>query len=281
MKKSTKGVLVFILFIVAVVVFVGVWSNMEEKKEAEKQAELARIEEKEKAEERERIFQYDMEHREERYENALKAIKEKKPKVAKELLGKVLAVDEEYKDAKKLVQDIDEAAAKLKRETELVKAKTQIIEAKKLAKSNNCGEISQAIAKCKQALRTLPDSKEAKAILLDAEIHRLRCSEGNSELAMSIQIIDYKPLTLHVWIENKSDRVRHANPNHFTLVTVGNRSFSVSSETYSLGNYFDAVDLQSGTKTDGSIVFDTREKPKKLVYAELIGSKIEREFPFK
>ena len=274
----------FGIFIVALVVFIVVWSDIEKKKEA-KQEQIAIAERAElklkQDEERERIRQYDMEHREERYENALKAIKEKKPKVAKELLGKVLAVDEGYKDAKKLVQDIDEDAAKLKREAAVAKAKTQIKDARKLAKSNNCGEISQAIAKCKQALRTLPDSKEAKAILLDAEINRLRCSEGNSELGMSIQIMSYRPLTLHVWIKNKSNRVRHANPNHFTLVTVGNRSLSVSSDTYSLGDYFDAVDVQPGTQTDGKIVFDTREKPKKLVYAELIGSKVEREFPFK
>jgi len=83
-----------------------------------------------------------------------------------------------------------------------------------------------------------------------------------------------------IWIKNKSGKVRHANPNHFTLVTVGNRSLSVSSDSYSLGNYFDAVDLQPGTETSGAIIFDTWEKQKKLVYAEIMGVTVSREFPF-
>jgi len=97
---------------------------------------------------------------------------------------------------------------------------------------------------------------------------------------MSIQIFEYQPLTLIVWIKNVSDKVRHANPNNFTLVTIAGQSFSVSTKTYRLGRCFDAVDLQPGTETSGAIIFDTYDKPKKLVYSELLGTTIERAFPF-
>ena len=115
MKKVYIG---FGIFVIAFIVFIIVWGNLERKKEAEREeveiAEQAELEQK-KDEERQRIYQYNVDHKEEHYQKAIALIEEKEYNLAKEFLGKVLAVDEEYEDAKKLVQDIDEKAAKVKR----------------------------------------------------------------------------------------------------------------------------------------------------------------------
>ncbi|GAH37471.1 unnamed protein product, partial [marine sediment metagenome] len=221
------------------------------------------------------------EHIEEHYLKGLDLMRENKYQEAKEMFNRVISIDETYKDTQLKVQNINDTLAKIKREREIAEAKQLIIQAKKLSKSNSCYEMTQAIDNCKKALKVLPDSKNAKSYLLEAQINKLGCYEGNKKLEMAIKILGYKPLKLNVWIKNKSNEIRHANPNNFTLVTVENRSFSHSSETYGLSSYFDAVDLQPGTKTSGAIIFDTWDKPKKLVYSETLGTTISREFPFK
>jgi len=286
-KKKTWIILGVILGVIIILGIIGSFIP----NEAEKRLEAEKVEKAKQEEERQRIFQYNMEHKEEHYQKGLEFIKEENYQEALEMFNKVISVDEDYKDIQTQIQNASDTLAKIKREKEkararirrkkeLADAKQMIIDAKRLSKSNNCGELAQAISKSKRALRTLPDSKEAKAILLEAQIQSLRCSKGNSELEMSIQILVYRPLKLHVWIKNKSNEVRHANPNYFTLVTVKNRSLSVSTETYGLSSYFDMVDLQPGTETSGTIIFDTWDKPKKLVYSELVGTTISREFPF-
>lgn len=265
------------LFLAVVFFYQGITDYQGYQKEA-KQAELERIE---KEQEQQKIRQYNIEHKEDHYLKGLELLKEAKYKEAREMFDKVISVDTNYKDVKEQVEGISTKLAEIKREKEIADAKQMIFQAKKLSKSNSCIDIALAIDKCKGALKILPDSKDAKAYLLEAEIQWLRCPMGNSELEMSIQILGYKPLKLHVWIKNKSNEVRHANPNNLTLVTVKNRSHSVSSETYGLSRYFDSVDLQPGTQTSGAIIFDTWEKPKRIIYDEGIGTRIEREFPFK
>jgi tetratricopeptide (TPR) repeat protein len=247
----------------------------------QKDMKQVRIEQKKREEEAQQVKKYNIENKEKHYQASLALIKEKKYDEAKQLMQKVISVDEEYKDAKAQIELINDNVIKIKSERELAEAKQNILQAKKLSKSNSCYDLTQAISKSQQALRVLPNSKEAQTYLLEAQINKLRCAEGNSELEMSIQILSYSPLKLNVWIKNKSKEVRYANPNYFTLVTVSDRSFSVSSETYGLSRYFDAVDLQPGTETSGAIIFDTSAKPKKLVYDEMMGTKISREFPFK
>ena len=290
-RKLSNYLLAFsipFLLIGVIFFYLGITDYQGYQKEA-KQAELERIE---KEQEQQKIRQYNIEHKEEHYQKGLELLKEAKHQEALEMFNTVKSVDEDYKDIQTQIQDLNDTLAKIKKEEEeerarikkkkeLADAKQMIIDAKRLSKSNNCFEISQAVSKSKGALKILPDSKEAKSILLEAQIQYLRCPKGNSKLEMSIQISGYKPLKLHVWIKNKSNEVRHANPNYFTLVTVTNRSYSVSTETYGLSNYFDAVELQPGTVTDGAIIFDTWDKPKRLIYDEGIGTRIEREFPFK
>ena len=276
-------------------IFIGIIffnASYKEYKTNLRQAKQAQFERKKKEEGRQKTLQYNKEHKEEHYLKGLELLKENKYKEAKEMFNRVISVDETYKDTQSRIQNINDTLAKIKREREIAEAKAKkereiaeakqlIIQAKKLSKSNSCSEITQAIDSCKKALKVFPDSKNAKSYLFEAQINKLKCSEGNKKLEMAIQILGYKPLKLHVWIKNKSNERRHANPGYFTLVTVRNRSFSVSSETYGLSGYFDAVDLQPGTETSGKIIFDTWDKPKKLVYSEMLGTTISREFPFK
>jgi len=228
----------------------------------------------------EKLRIYNEEHKEEHYQKGLELLKENKLEEALAMFKRVVAVDEGYKDTQAQTQKINDTLAALRKEKEIADAKQMIEEAKKLSKSNNCGDLNRAINLFKNALRVFPDSKEIKSYLQAAQIKELGCSEGNNEIQMAIQIVNYQPLTLHVWIENKSNKVRHANPNYFTLVTVKNMSLSHSTKTYEYSGYFDAVDLQPGTTTSGIIVFDTYDKPKKIVYRELLGTTISREFPF-
>jgi len=193
---------------------------------------------------------------------------------------KVSSVDMNYKDVMSQIKNINTTLAKIKREKEIATAKDQIFEARKLLKSNKCWEIALAASKCEQALKILPDSKTAKKYLHQARLNYLKCYKGNSQIQMAIAIKGYRPVKLYVWIKNVSNEIRHANPTYFTLVTTSGRSYSISSETYGLSSYFDMVDLQPGTETSGTIIFDTWDKPKKLVYSELLGTTISREFPF-
>ena len=47
----------------------------------------------------------------------------------------------------------------------------------------------------------------------------------------------------------------HVNPNDFTLSTSSGHTVSHYSDTYSLNNYFDAVNLNQGQSTNGWIIF--------------------------
>lgn len=264
--------------IIGILVFRVHYDSYKDFRMRDKQTQL---EKQKKEEEEQQIHQYNIDHREEHYLNAIDLLNEKKYQEALELFSKVSSVDDEYKDTQQKIQYINGTLIKIKQDEEIAEAKQLILQAKKMSKSNNCYELTQAINKSKQALKTLPKSKEAQSYLLEAQIGHLSCYEGNRELTMAIQIKSYQPLTLYVFIQNKSNVVRHANPTYFTLVTVSGRSYSVSSETYGSSSYFDAVDLQPDTKTSGTIIFDTYEKPKNLVYDEMMGTRISREFPFK
>ncbi len=57
-----------------------------------------------------------------------------------------------------------------------------------------------------------------------------------------------------VW--NSGSTEIHANPGYFTLRDSNGYTVSHSSETYSLSNHFDAVDLQPGGQTSGWLVFE-------------------------
>jgi len=245
-----------------------------------KQEKQAKLERQKIEEKRKRLIQYNIEHKEEHYQKGLDLLKEKKYQEAKEMFVKVSSVDKNYKDVMSHIKNINTTLAKIKREKEIATAKDQIFEAGKLLKSNKCLEIALAASKFEQALKILPDSKTAKKYLHQARLNYLKCYEGNSQIQMAIAIKGYRPVKLYVWIKNVSNEVRHANPTYFTLVTTSGRSYSLSSETYGLSSYFDAVDLQPRTETSGIIIFDTWDKPKKLVYSELLGTTISREFPF-
>ncbi len=249
-----------------------------------KQAKAAAVERQKRrdAEEAKKQLEikYNQEHKEEHYQMVLALKKENKYLEARNILHKIISVDDKYKDTKKIISEVNNIIAKVEFEQKTDQINQHIIDAEKLLKSQYCSDFDKAIKKSESAISIFPSSKRAQGILIKAKLKRLSCFEGDNQIQMAIEIIEYEPLKLHVAIKNVSDTVRHANPNHFTLVTVDGRSYSVSSRTYGLYSYFDAVDLQPGTKTAGSIIFDTYAKPKRLVYSELLGSTISMDFPF-
>lgn len=66
---------------------------------------------------------------------------------------------------------------------------------------------------------------------------------------------DYAYVRVGVFVKNVGNNVIHANPNHITIMDAQGRAYTHESATYSLGNYFDAVNLQPGSYTDGALAF--------------------------
>lgn len=76
-----------------------------------------------------------------------------------------------------------------------------------------------------------------------------------------------------VAVRNEGGRVIHVNPNHITIQDSDGRTYTHESETYSLGNYFNAVNLQPGSYTDGWLAFILPRANKEfiLIYASSNG----------
>ncbi len=66
---------------------------------------------------------------------------------------------------------------------------------------------------------------------------------------------DYSYVRVGVFVKNVGSNVIHANPNYITIMDAQGRAYTHESATYSLGNYFDAVNLQPGSYTDGAVAF--------------------------
>ncbi len=66
---------------------------------------------------------------------------------------------------------------------------------------------------------------------------------------------DYSYVRVGVFVKNVGNNVIHANPNYITIMDAQGRAYTHESATYSLGNYFDAVNLQPGSYTDGALAF--------------------------
>ena len=230
--------------------------------------------------EKKREWEYILAHREELYQEGLAFLNDERYREARERFAKVLVPGQDYKDAAPLSSQIEDILSRKELERKTAEAKDHLAKAGELLKSESCPDFDLAIQYAKEAKAVLPDEKKADRILLDAELLRLTCFEGNDQIQMAVQVQGYKPLKLLVWIKNDSTGYREANPGFFSLVTVTGRSYRVSNKTYDLKSFFDAVLLRPGTENSGSLIFDTYDKPKKLVYREISGTSLSREFPF-
>jgi len=230
--------------------------------------------------EKKRELEYILAHREELYQEGLAFLNDEKYQEAGERFARVLVSGQDYKDAAPLLSQIEDILSRKELERKTAEAKDHLAKAEKLLKSESCSDFDLAIQYAKEAKAILLDEKKADRILQDAELLRLTCFEGNDQIQMAVQVQDYKPLKLLVWIKNLTTGYREANPGFFTLVTVTGRSYRVSNKTYDMKSFFDAVLLRPKTETSGSIIFDTYDKPKKLTYKEISGTSLSREFPF-
>jgi len=225
----------------------------------------------------------------ENYAQGMKLLEEEDYEGALAAFSSVAAIDPNHENLPDLVKEANEAfdvqkaveqeALKAQKAAErLVEAKALVAEADRLSWSKNCSEMATAERNLLQA-RQLDSNQKNESLLKNIRLSRLSCYQGNHEIQMAVRI-EYDSLTtLYVWIKNVSRTFRHANPNNFTLVTRDGQSLSIATSTYSHSSYFDAVDLQPNAKTEGYLVFDTRSEPKTLIYKELSGTQISREFP--
>lgn len=85
---------------------------------------------------------------------------------------------------------------------------------------------------------------------------------------------DYSYVRIGVFVKNVGSSVIHANPNYITITDAQGRAYTHESATYSLGNYFDAVNLQPGSYTDGAVAFilPRDQKDFLLIYASSDGT---------
>jgi hypothetical protein len=85
---------------------------------------------------------------------------------------------------------------------------------------------------------------------------------------------DYAYVRVGVFVKNVGNNVIHANPNHITIMDAQGRAYTHESATYSLGNYFDAVNLQPGSYTDGALAFilPRDQQDLTLIYASSDGT---------
>ena len=133
--------------------------------------------------------------------------------------------------------------------------------------------------------RELDPNQRNERSLNTVRLSRMGCYQGNHDLQMAVRVEDGYLLTFYVWMKNVSEAVRHADPDNFTLVTDNftlvtkdGQSLSASTSVYRMGAYFEAVNVQPNTVTEGYLVFETRSKPKTLVYKGL-STQISRDFP--
>ena len=156
---------------------------------------------------------------------------------------------------------------------------TDYVWAKAHLKTDDCAEMERARVAFVNSRAMQPPPTDAERLSAKMAERQLLCFEGSGELEMALSIVKRRPVTLGVSIKNAGLSARHANPNYFTLVTKSGESFSYSSASFEWDKPFPAVELQPGTTASGVVVFGTSSEPERLIYAEMLGERVERRFP--
>ena len=132
-------------------------------------------------------------------------------------------------------------------------------------------ELSSAFSNINTALNLRPGQKKYIGLKKKLEWEKLRFYEGNDKVQMALVYEGYGDFW--VSIKNTGSNTYHVNPNDFTLICKDNHSYHYDSSDGIM------VDLQPGTETSGRITFNTRSKPKELIYSNWTAGKISRICP--
>ena len=195
----------------------------------------------------------------------------------KRLVKEQAEVDANNENLPDRVEAANEALDARQATERLEEARALAAEGRKLSGSDNCAEMAMAERYLLRARELDPNQRNERS-LNTVRLSRMGCYQGNHDLQMAVRVEDGYLLTLYVWMKNVSEAVRHADPDNFTLVTKDGQSLSASTSVYRMGAYFEAVNVQPNTVTEGYLVFETRSKPKTLVYKGL-STQISRDFP--
>ncbi len=195
----------------------------------------------------------------------------------KRLVKEQAEVDANNENLPDRVEGANEALDARQATERLEEARALAVEGRKLSGSDNCAEMAMAERYLLRARELDPNQRNERS-LNTVRLSRMGCYQGNHDLQMAVRVEDGYLLTLYVWMKNVSEAVRHADPENFTLVTKDGQSLSASTSVYRMGAYFEAVNVQPNTVTEGYLVFETRSKPKTLVYKGL-STQISRDFP--
>ncbi|OGI30660.1 MAG: hypothetical protein A2287_04685 [Candidatus Melainabacteria bacterium RIFOXYA12_FULL_32_12] len=84
-----------------------------------------------------------------------------------------------------------------------------------------------------------------------------------------------------IWVgittKNNTSGTVHVNPNYFTLSTSDGYTVSHSSESYSLSNYFDAVNLPPNGETSGWLIFPLSKDSKYILHFNSFNDSVDKQ----
>ena len=232
------------------------------------------------------------------FKEGIQLLQEKEYEMAIEKFGDVVTEDENnFQLAQEYIKE-----AKMLWSQELIK------EAQNLY---NNKEFASAIEIAKKAIKLNPDLKDADKLIEKAEIEQekalmekrraeiieqMKTYEGTGLARVAVTDViaqssfydgftTWRPsdpqntwfLRIGVAVANYSNSSIHVNPNFITLICNG-RTFNPDIQTYSMNNYFDAIDLQPGTYTAGWLLFLVPKNDSyTLVYEGMFDTTVKKE----
>lgn len=201
------------------------------------------------------------------YQDGIKSLNDKKYAWAVTWLKQVIKEDKNFNDAQAKLQK-----AKLAFGNQLLfDGKNKM----------NTGEYSAALNCFTQAFELNPNLTEAKTLKEQAQIkynaqtretlkENMSIYEGDGKVKIAVVEVKLKQSTgdhvagkngtfvyTLVSAKNFGNSIIHVNPNDFTLSAPDGETVSHDTDTYTLSNYLDAVDLRPGNSTSGWLIFYT------------------------
>ena len=171
-----------------------------------------------------------------------------------------------YDDSSLLLQDIPKGSvsysaaqnlierwSERKRKSDLHKEREEHLEAKRQKIADRQAAIAE-IKQEKEDATYFTGDGDVKVAIGNVKLHR----STSEHVANSGSTFVY----VYVDVKNAGSSTIHANPNDFTLADQNGNTASHDSDTYSLSNYFDAVNLSPGQETGGWLIFCMRKDRK-------------------
>lgn len=156
---------------------------------------------------------------------------------------------------------------------ELLALKDEYAIAYKKAEEDRIAKIQAQVDEVKKNIKPT-NTEQPKTQSSDKE--NMKIFENGSGL-VGIAVTQTRVEGRYLWIDvcaiNLSNKTQHVNPNDFTLSTLSGKTVNYSDKTFSVKEYFDAINLNPQNQASGWLAFDiSDEKQYILHYNGLTGS---------